>query len=120
VVYGAWRLAMNGLSGGSGKSPVALDFKSCNAQPRKVSRVPAVSPWVKTPTVAASFWPASVPRAVASSPTTLVSSATQLLIADGVMVSGTDHSSPSCSSEIGGYIRPARAFSLRLPARSPR
>jgi hypothetical protein len=93
---------MRVLSGGSGKRPNTGDFRSCRAQPRKVSSVPEVSPFLKPPAVKLKVWPARLRRIVASTPATLVSSATQVLIAEGVMVSGTDQSSPSCSSEIGG------------------
>ena len=61
-----------------------------------------------TATVAAIRPPASGVDAVPSAATTFTSSPTQLLIADGVIVSATDQAGPVCSSEIGGHIRPSR------------
>jgi hypothetical protein len=74
---------MRVLSGGSGKRPNTGDFRSCSAQPRNVSSVPEVSPFLKPPAVRLNVCPGTVRRIVASTPATLVSSATQVLIADG-------------------------------------
>ncbi len=55
-----------------------------------------------SPTVAAISPASNLWLTRASAPTTFTSSPTQLLIAEGVMVSATAQLGPSCSSEIGG------------------
>src|ERR1700761_8197676 len=103
-------LVMKGFSGGNGKWPNPVAFSSCNAQPRNDSKVPDVSLKPNTPPVARnSCWP-TLTCSEASAPSTLVSSPTQELIAEGVMLLTTLHAPPvECSSEISGHINPARA-----------
>jgi hypothetical protein len=93
---------MKALSGGSGKAPPITAFWSPNAQPRIDSRVPEVSFQPNAATVADSSCPPISTVALPSIPPVRSSSPTQVLIAEGVMLSETTQAPPSCSWLIGG------------------
>src|ERR1700733_12219852 len=104
------------FSGGRRKLPNAVALVYCRAQPLKESRVPDVSFQPNAPPVTPKSCSPRLLCSKISVPSTLTSSPTQELIADGVMVLTTLQAPPvECSSEISGHISPARAETRTAP-----